>query len=386
MKENVCGHYLFARERDRVFITWPCTARSTSSLRRFLPYLPPLHLNAQNTNVKPRNTNQSLKLKSGIFKGSGNLIQSNATAAFIGGGQSNKVSLAVTNAVIGGGFGNVVSNDFGTIGGGLANTARFAGAFIGGGVSNTIIPGGNVLAGTYLPQVIGGGILNTNSGHCATIGGGWRNSASGNSATISGGRSNTASGVRSFVGGGEQNSAAGAYSFAAGRRAKAEADGVFVWADNHDADFVVDSPDQFAVRAAGGVKFTSATFGLNQTVSWVPGGATWSFTSDANTKERFRALDSRDVLKRVASMPVTEWNYKGFEQRHIGPTAQDWHAAFPLNDSDTTINTADLHGVSLAAIKGLVEELKERDKAIEEMQSELKALREKVDSALAPSH
>jgi hypothetical protein len=41
---------------------------------------------AQSTNVKTPNKNQSAKFKSAIFKGSGNLIESNSYASFIGGG------------------------------------------------------------------------------------------------------------------------------------------------------------------------------------------------------------------------------------------------------------------------------------------------------------
>ena len=37
--------------------------------------------------------------------------------------------------------------------------------------------------------------------------------------------------------------------------------------------------------------------------------------------------------------------------------AQDFHAAFPLNDSDTTLNELDLHGVTLAAVQGLNEKV-----------------------------
>ena len=291
-----------------------------------------------------KNTNQSRKLRSVLVGGSGNLIPSGKTAAAIGGGADNKAIA-----------------DYSTVGGGITVTAS--------GYSSTAAGGNNNIA----------------SGGQATVAGGANNEASGPDATVGGGGNNTASADYATVPGGYKNTAGGDYSFAAGRRAKAQAAGAFVWADSQDADFNVSTADRFAARAAGGVYFQSGTLGLNQIVSWTPGSPAWSFTSDAETKEHFRPLDSRDILKRVSSMPINEWNYKGYEQRHIGPTAQDWHAALPLNDSDTTINTADMHGVSLAAIKGLVEELKDRDKAIEEMQSELKALREKVERVITPS-
>ncbi|MFP5354751.1 MAG: tail fiber domain-containing protein, partial [Gemmatimonadota bacterium] len=39
-------------------------------------------------------------------------------------------------------------------------------------------------------------------------------------------------------------------------------------------------------------------------------------------------------------MPVYEWAYKDApEARHVGPMAQDFHAAFGLGVSDTTIGS-----------------------------------------------
>jgi len=43
------------------------------------------------------------------------------------------------------------------------------------------------------------------------------------------------------------------YTLAAGRRAKANHDGAFVWADSTNAEFASTANDQFLVRANGGV-------------------------------------------------------------------------------------------------------------------------------------
>jgi hypothetical protein len=54
-------------------------------------------------------------------------------------------------------------------------------------------------------------------------------------------------------------------------------------------------------------------------------------------------------------MPVREWNYKSQDPtvRHVGPTAQDFYAAFKLAASDTTITTTDMDGIALLAIQAL---------------------------------
>jgi len=105
--------------------------------------------------------------------------------------------------------------------------------------------------------------------------------------------------------------------------------------------------------------------------------------SDRNAKENFTTLDSKEVLEKVAALPVTQWNYKedGGGKRHIGPVAQDFHAAFGLNGGDDThIATVDEAGVALAAIQGLNqkldEQLKAKDREIDELRRSIAQLRE----------
>ena len=61
------------------------------------------------------------------------------------------------------------------------------------------------------------------------------------------------------------------------------------------------------------------------------------------------------ILEKVANLPVTTWNFIADEdaERHLGPTAQDFHAAFGLGQSETHINMVDASGVALTAIQGL---------------------------------
>lgn len=72
-------------------------------------------------------------------------------------------------------------------------------------------------------------------------------------AAVGGGEGNVASGEFSVVPGGESNAAKGKFSLAAGRRAQAKDDGSFVWGDSSDSDFSSTGPDQFLIRASGGV-------------------------------------------------------------------------------------------------------------------------------------
>ena len=85
-------------------------------------------------------------------------------------------------------------------------------------------------------------------------------------------------------------------------------------------------------------------------------GTTWVNGSDRNSKEDFAAINPRTVLAKVAALPITEWKYKveADGTKHLGPMAQDFHAAFGLNGADDKhISTVDEGGVALAAIQGL---------------------------------
>ena len=83
-------------------------------------------------------------------------------------------------------------------------------------------------------------------------------------------------------------------------------------------------------------------------------GGTLFENSDRNSKQDIVAVDHLSVLDRIVALPISEWSYKDApNQRHIGPMAQDFHAAFGLGRNNTGISTLDTSGVALAGIKAL---------------------------------
>jgi hypothetical protein len=108
--------------------------------------------------------------------------------------------------------------------------------------------------------------------------------------------------------------------------------------------------------------------------SFKAGTTGWACSSDKNLKENFRAVDSLEVLEAVANMPVTIWSMKGSKTRQMGPTAQDFHAAFGLGEDDKTINNTDAQGVALAAIQGLNEKNRRLEARVKELEAQLAAL------------
>lgn len=102
-------------------------------------------------------------------------------------------------------------------------------------------------------------------------------------------------------------------------------------------------------------------------------------TSDRNAKERFSPIDAEAVLERVVSLPITQWNFKNTPgERHLGPMAQDFRAAFGLGTDERHIATVDADGVALAAIQGLNRKLEEQRQENGALRRELEALKQMI--------
>ena len=113
-------------------------------------------------------------------------------------------------------------------------------------------------------------------------------------------------------------------------------------------------------------------------------GGTLTENSDKNAKMAIEPVDEAAILDKVAALPVSAWSYKDDAPgiRHIGPMAQDFHAAFGLGHTDKGIATLDTSGVALASIKALHDELEEARDHIARQKDEILRLEvEKVDQS-----
>lgn len=313
------------------------------------------------------------------------------TANWIGGYSGNTVDAASGAQTIAGGGENETNC-------GLTATANLncdnrtssTGATIGGGI-------GQRTTGSY--ATIAGGISNE-AGASAAIAGGARNQAAGSGSAVPGGLDNTASGIASLAAGTE-SCAGGDRSFALGQRARTRPgndagdaacrgtvvptsgdangdEGSFVWADSQGIDFVSTGPNQFLVRADGGLAINTTTVGsfddlvvaartqtgdadadlvlrtrtgknarifvrddtdglvLNgtaqrfaigtntiDTARWINTGAngahlttggTWTNGSSRQFKDVLGAFDPGEALQRVLGLGISRWRYKGSEE------------------------------------------------------------------------
>jgi hypothetical protein len=193
---------------------------------------------------------------------------------------------------------------------------------------------------------------------------------------------------------GFQNQANGQFAVAIGKNARANNQGSMTLGDasaGFATDYVTSNANnQMTMRFAGGYRLYSTPThdnnGTNQGavgVALAPGAGSWTTVSDRRKKENFRPLNAEQVLQKVAALPLTEWNYKSqpASQRHVGPMAQDFYAAFRLDGigADTTINTVDIDGVNMVAIQALYAHVR----ALEAENAALRQQQQQVGTATA---
>jgi len=99
-------------------------------------------------------------------------------------------------------------------------------------------------------------------------------------------------------------------------------------------------------------------------------------TSSRDAKRGFETVNGLSVLEKVAALPISEWSYRadGPAVRHLGPMAEDFHAAFGLGKTNKGLTSVDSSGVALAAIQGLNEKLVAKDARIAELESRLQGV------------
>jgi hypothetical protein len=230
------------------------------------------------------------------------------------------------------------------------------------------------------------------------------NSTAFGNTTTSGGDNSTAMGYHTDAG--------GHYSTATGFNTTSSADnstamgnwvstgiqaGSFIIGDNSTATATVSTAtNQMTMRFANGYQLFSnsaATIG----VKLDPGANAWSTISDVNVKENFATIDGEELLRRIGTIPLTTWNYKGQDpksQRHYGPMAQDFHRAFGSDaygtiGNNTSINQADFDGVNFTAIQALESRTrtlqndnKQQEEKIGKLEKEIETLKKTLSQVL----
>ncbi len=121
---------------------------------------------------------------------------------------------------------------------------------------------------------------------------------------------------------------------------------------------------------------TTVTIGTTGTTTV---NGTFVNASDRNIKEDVSPVNQQEILDRLVELPVQSWRYIGADsRRHVGPMAQDFHAAFDdtlsLHSNDKTIAQLDVGGVTIAAIQALNEKVEKKDAEIATLRERLEKL------------
>jgi hypothetical protein len=322
----------------------------------------------------------------------------------IGGGRSNTASGYA--AIVGGGEQNIARGYAATVGGGSQNTASSSYATVGGGWDNTA---------SGWSATIGGGWDNTASGDGATVGGGRLNIASDLYATVGGGHYNTASGLYATVGGGVANTAGGNYSVVLGGYGNtANADYNLVFGqhvvpsviETHRVYFFGDG-SAFPSRTSGFLVINRldgdhpihvGTSSINGNGAYLTAGGVWTNGSSRSVKERFVQYRPAEVLEKILQLPVEGYFYKGTEEYHITPMAEDFYRLFgtgvheiietdstgqlvrrPNPDVDKYLAASDVAGVALLGIQALHEENAQLRQRVADLETENAALRARLE-------
>lgn len=273
-------------------------------------------------------------------------------ASTIGGGYDN-----VANgwySTIGGGQENYAEDQYATIAGGFQNTADFY-SFVGGGGSNS--------AESY--GVVCGGSGNTANGNRCSILGGSGNSNSGDYSAILGGRDNQITSNSNYV-----------LVFGEGVYADSPLDKCYLFNgtnsgrlainyDSNDGPYV--SPIQVGTNTSNG------------NGAFLSGGGSWTNGSSRSFKDNIQPLDGKELLAKISSLDIPEWDYEDTDEHHIGPMAEDFVKVFDVGtvrDDGTRENmylaAGDVAGVALAGVQVLLEEIESLKQRIAELEAERK--------------
>ena len=151
---------------------------------------------------------------------------------------------------------------------------------------------------------------------------------------------------------------------------------------NGNSNYAAIGNSSVTTTALNGATSTSYAFivgtgSSNGNGAYLTKGGTWTNASDRNLKEDLTDLNPNDILKKIGQLDIKRWKYKGTDEYHIGPMAQDFYALFHLGNDDKRISTIDPSGVALVAIKALSEKVDQQQQLIDKLLLELNKLQAK---------
>lgn len=102
--------------------------------------------------------------------------------------------------------------------------------------------------------------------------------------------------------------------------------------------------------------------------------------SSITLKENIVPVSGEMLLRAIARLPIYTWNYltSPATEKHLGPTAEDFHHVFALGNNPKAIAPGDLAGVALGAIQALSQALTDKDRELDALRQRMGALEKLV--------
>ncbi len=159
-------------------------------------------------------------------------------------------------------------------------------------------------------------------------------------------------------------------------------------------------PSGFLVinRLDGDYPIHVGTNNTNGNGAYLSTGGTWTNGSSRSFKERFVQYRPQEVLEKLRRLPVEGYYYKGTEEYHITPMAEDFYAAFgtgvhQIIETDSTgtlvrrpnpevnkyLSAADVAGVAILGIQALAERVDAVPGDVGALRQENERLKERVE-------
>ena len=165
------------------------------------------------------------------------------------------------------------------------------------------------------------------------------------------------------------------YFFSLDGTYRVEADRMVLGADK----FLVTAPKVW-IGATDETKFPKGSFLATDTGAYLSSGGTWTNASSRDLKDDVRPVNGSEVLRALADLPVSTWHYRAEAAgvRHMGPMAEDFFRAFHLGEDGRHLATVDADGVSLAAVRALLERSHRQRRQIASLRGQVRLLLERV--------
>lgn len=109
-------------------------------------------------------------------------------------------------------------------------------------------------------------------------------------------------------------------------------------------------------------------------------GGTWTNSSSRSLKDNITQLDGTDILSKIGKLEVARWKYKGTEEYHIGPFAEQFYDLFNTGINNISVSTIDPSGVALVGVQQLIKENKNLKSEIEKQDARIKKLEDIISA------